>query len=358
MKKALIIFPDEWISYSPTVLNFIDCFKLIKFEVIVFAFDDGSFENKFSCEGIEYIKIHPFISRVLRKVRLYKILKVFLILCRLIGIKKKYNHFDVVLAVDYLGFIPARILFSKTILLSLEATKNIFLNIVKLFKRDCLIIQTEERKDYLFGQSFNKVYYIQNSPRIVTPLKKEKHNGKRLILLGNLVAEHGVQECIESLALLEGYTLLLKGPISKTYLEYISDKYKNLILNKKISFDPTYIEQNNILSFLSEFDIGFCLYNMKLISEQDFNYISCPSGKLFNYFAAGIPVIGSNILGLKSIRQYNAGVLTNTLSPESIIKAIKEIDGNYKEYSENSYRAGNDFDFNKAFDVFIKDYFR
>ena len=289
MAKVLIVFPDEWLAYSPTVLNFIDCFRLLGYPVTVLAVDDGSYEVKVYAEYITYIRIHPLLSRLLTKLRLYKTFKVFLIFWHLVGLKARGRVFDLVLAVDYLGFIPAKMLFKDIILLSLEATKNVFYRLVKLMKVDSLIIQTQERKDYLLGAEFKKVYYVQNSPRIPQGLKKDRRNGKKLLFLGNLIAEHGVEECVEALSLLEGYSLFLKGAVTKEYLAYLLNKYQGLIDSRRLFIDSTYVKQEEILSYIDGFDIGFCLYNMKIIGENDFNYISIPSGKLFNYYAVGLP---------------------------------------------------------------------
>jgi glycosyltransferase involved in cell wall biosynthesis len=85
-----------------------------------------------------------------------------------------------------------------------------------------------------------------------------------------------------------------------------------------------------------------------LISKNDFNYLSSPSGKLFNYYAAGVPVIGTDVLGLSSVHEFNTGILIKELSVGYILAAIKRIINNYEELSRNCIRAARHFDFGEA----------
>ena len=89
------------------------------------------------------------------------------------------------------------------------------------------------------------------------------------------------------------------------------------------------------------------------LAKQSFNYFSSPAGKLFNYYAAGVPIIGIDIIGLKSVKDFNAGVLIEAVTIEKITNAIKTIESNYKEQSNNCLKASKTFDFKKGFDAFI-----
>ena len=44
MKQVLIVFPDEWVAYSPTVLNMVSALSS-DFEVTVLAFENGLYDN-------------------------------------------------------------------------------------------------------------------------------------------------------------------------------------------------------------------------------------------------------------------------------------------------------------------------
>jgi O-antigen/teichoic acid export membrane protein len=89
------------------------------------------------------------------------------------------------------------------------------------------------------------------------------------------------------------------------------------------------------------------------LAQQSFNYFSSPAGKLFNYYAAAVPVIGIDIIGLKSVKDFTAGVLIDEVVPAKIKEAINTIEKNYKTFSANCLLASKEFDFKKSFNYFI-----
>ena len=74
---------------------------------------------------------------------------------------------------------------------------------------------------------------------------------------------------------------------------------------------------------------------------------------MFNYFAAGVPVIGIDIPGLQPVRDFDCGVLTKDMQPESIKNAIVEIESRFDYYSENCLRAAAHFSFDKMAEPFL-----
>ena len=60
----------------------------------------------------------------------------------------------------------------------------------------------------------------------------------------------------------------------------------------------TWLAAPEYIKYVSNFRIGFCFYDWNLI-KNDFNYQTAPSGKLFVYLSAGLPVIVCNIPGFK-----------------------------------------------------------
>ena len=94
------------------------------------------------------------------------------------------------------------------------------------------------------------------------------------------------------------YTLTLKGFKSEKFFDFVKEGYRELIENGKLLFDFEYTPQEKVIDSISNFSIGITGYDLEL-AQQDFNYLSSPAGKLFNYYAAGLPVLGINILGLK-----------------------------------------------------------
>lgn len=133
----------------------------------------------------------------------------------------------------------------------------------------------------------------------------------------------------------------------------IHNEYKILLDEKRISINQDYLKSEDFIKFLSAFKFGFVFYQWDLIRES-FNYQSAPSGKLFMYFAAGIPVIAANIPGFQLIREFHAGVLVDNYEPETIFSAVKQIESDYRRYSEGCYRAAAHFSFDKSIRPYVK----
>ena len=58
MKQVLIVFPDEWVAYSPTVLNMVSALSS-DFEVTVLAFENGLYDNTaLGAESYTFIRLN------------------------------------------------------------------------------------------------------------------------------------------------------------------------------------------------------------------------------------------------------------------------------------------------------------
>lgn len=86
------------------------------------------------------------------------------------------------------------------------------------------------------------------------------------------------------------------------------------------------------LEVTSHAKIGIALYD-----ATNMNNLFCAPNKIYEYTGFGIPVLGSDIPGLRStIGQWNAGKCVDFDDIESIKNAITEILNNYDIYSENA----------------------
>jgi glycosyltransferase involved in cell wall biosynthesis len=328
--------------------------------VDIVAFWDEKMSNVKNIDAqVRFIKIPPALFRNLAKMRLLSAYKLLLLLW--IIFRKSRIRYDVSFGVDTIGFIAVRAFSNNPVLLSLEVERNVWSAIAKALRVPKLLIQSQARKEYLLGSDHKSKYWIlPNSPIISPDMKQElRKQSKRIIYFGNICKKHGVEFCIDALRIMEdNIRLTLHGIITENYLEYLSQKYSDLIDGGKLDITSRYIEQNHIHSYFEAFDIGLCLYDIGKDRLSDFNYLSCPSGKIYDYFAAGLPVIGSNILGLQDIKVFNAGVLIDDYQPETIVWAINKIYESYNCYSEASYKAGRHFDFKKYFLPILKDLYQ
>ena len=124
--------------------------------------------------------------------------------------------------------------------------------------------------------------------------------------------------------------------------------YSDLLTEKRLLINDTYIENDDVVGYFSQFEIGICFYDFNVDWINHFNYRSAPSGKLFKYLAAGIPVLASDISGFLFVNEFECGVLIANLGADQMQEAIEKIRGNYAEYCTNAIKAAKYFSFDKA----------
>jgi len=350
--KWLIIFPDPWIAYSPSCLNFITMIEEQGDTYVLFSFNDGSFDNShLQINKYDIIIKDSFMVKIMKKIKLFKYFKIIKFY---ITIKsKKINDYDKVIGFDDVGYFIARMFDKNAIYYSLEISKS-FLNYVifKFLNVKLLIIQSEERMRYLVnGNKMVDTVYIQNSAIYNEFEVLNKTYNNKLVYFGNIIPSHGVDECIKVLRLLKEEILVIKGLAQSDtrYINQLKEKYHDLISANRLFFDLTYIEKDKVSEYLSQFSIGFCFYDLKFKNTRNFNYLSSPSGKMFNYFNSCTPVIGIDFVGLHPIKKFNAGVLIENYNEREVLNAIHKIKENYNYYVSNTKIAAIYYDYRKMF---------
>lgn len=362
MKKTIcIIYPDWFLPFSPTTLNLKN--ELSKtFEVTIVAF------YPFTCSfindpDIKYFKKKMFLFKVFNKILQY-IFKVKLYSDRYAIWQKihlffyfLFKRYDHLIAIDLISLWFVKYLKKSNIhLLSLELTANTinYKEKVNINQLVSIIIQSETRLEFLTGNNFKgPVFYIQNSPNFNPDQTHFAPNSNKLIYTGTAIKEFGVLHYLNFLDQFPGYQLFIQGIVHEEEREIIDKKYNHLILQDRLIINSEYLSTADLIDYLSNFRIGFCFYDLSYEAINNFNYLTGPAGKMFTYFAAGVPVIGNNIPGLSPIAQFKAGILIDDLNPSAIINAINEIELNYEFYSANCIKAAQHFDFHANCNKFI-----
>jgi glycosyltransferase involved in cell wall biosynthesis len=354
-KKIFIVSSDDIILYQPTILNLYDSLQE-SYAVEIITFEPEFLGNKKDdSRKIIYIQDKNVIAKVLRFIelifnavfkRLYIISSIFSFRLQLIRWYKStllYNQIrhlnnEKIIAVDPMPLFVVQKTNNEIYFLSLEIIPNdTYLKKINPQKIRCVIIQNKERYHFLFPHFKPTVFYIQNAPKQSAKyIATTEKNG--LLWAGTLTKEFGILHCVEFVQKYPSYTLTLKGASAKNTKEYIEAKYSTLIENKTLIINTNYFTAPEFIKFIAQHKIGFCFYSWHLINTN-FNYQTAPSGKLFMYLAAGVPVIACNIIGFQFIETYNAGILINDYAPETIFNAVKEIEANYPTYSSNAYKA-------------------
>lgn len=368
-KKLTILFGDVFLSYSPSVLGLYDLL-VHDFDVTIVSrspkfFDDHAVTDRkvvFIKQPVSYLarllKLVPYYLsslfdtdvRRLRKVRFsistfceFRFIRAFL----------ASENPDFIIAVDPKNLFITQLLEKRVEFLSLEIAPNDpFFAACDLRNVNSVIIQTKERYEYLFGDKDFKAFYIQNAP-VYIPSKGVLPR-KGLVYCGTAWDRFGFYHCLEFLKQYPSYTMNVRGAMLADDKIRVTREYGDLLESGRLSIDDEYLDERALNSYLERFSVGFSLYNFELKEVDHFNYHSAPSGKMFKYFAAGVPVIALKSIGAKPVEEFDCGVLIDDLKPESIKRAIDKIEANLRYYSQNCLRAAQHYSFDKTAEPFVK----
>jgi len=351
--SVVVLFPDDWAPYSPTLTRLVE--RLSEYvDVRVYALHTGRFP------------VDELPARIYRQVRvpgwfrslgLYVLLRPLLLALEARRDARAAKH---VVAVDAAGAVAAVLLGRRFHYLSLELAHRWILRPL-LRKHACsILIQSRVRLDYLVGSTPPEkipVHLVQNAPCIATSTIQAAPSsasiGPRLVYMGSITPKHGL---LPMLALIRAWpeaTLTLQGALSNAAAEFIDQHAGDLLRERRLLLPRGYVEDADIGLFLSEFDIGLCLYDLKGSDRNNFNYISSPSGKMFNYFAAGLPVLASAHLGLDPVREYDAGIQASSLNVACLLEAGKAILAERDRFHAGALHAAQAFDFRAATAAFV-----
>jgi len=368
-KKVSILFNGWHLSYSPTIIGLYDLLSK-QFDVTILAQSPKEFDNKPLVErnvvyreklkAINHYRFNRLLYRLQaffdKEISLLKKMKFKTDVIYDFKSVRKYlaaQPADFIIAVDFRNLLYTQILGKKVDFVSLEIIPHDdFYNNCDFSNINSVVIQTKERYEYLFGDKEFRTFFVQNAP--VFTESSNKSNPKNLVYCGTAWNPFGFYHCLEFLRKFPDYTLNVKGAFLTEDKAKVDSDYQDLISNKQLIIDSKYLDDSEVVDYLRKFRIGFCFYNFELEEINNFNYFSAPSGKMFKYLAAGVPVIGQDILGLKPVKEFDCGVLIKDLEPQSIKEAVEKIEENFEYYSKNSLKAAEHYSFDKTTEPFIK----
>jgi glycosyltransferase involved in cell wall biosynthesis len=364
MRKITIVSADDIILYQPTILNLYDLLKH-DFEINIISFTPEYLGKKREQDkNIDYITPNKYIKFIYRKFDL--LLNAFLkrvdkyliktqfrasfyrdFQARLLEKSLKKYTGNIIIAVDPMPLYVVQKTTGSAHFLSLEMIPNDpYFKKVDTSKIISVIIQNQFRYDFLFKEKSIRTFFIQNAPLQNTSYINQS-NREGLIWAGTIVKDFAILDCMNLIEKYNEYTLTLKGAFEKSTQMIIEHKYQHLLASNRVLVNNEYLKAEDFIKFISNYKIGFCFYNWDLI-KSNYNYETAPSGKLFVYLAAGVPVIASNVKAFKFLETSGAGVLVDDYEPETLYNAIQKIENDFQKYSSNAYKAfkQNCFDIN------------
>ena len=353
--KVMILFPEGNFPYSPTTLNLVH-FLAKHFEVFLLT---SGFSDDHSVDTSLFTHIplnlsnsktsNNILFRIVRKVRrkLFPtsndgtIIPIqdrhkFELIAKHIRNIKPFT----IIAIDLFALFCCKRLDVECIFLSLEIpSESIYLNSLSHSKIEYVIIQSSDRYEYLFkGLTYKPPCFIlPNTPVFKYPEKRTIASNK-LIYNGYIWSAFGPQFCLSFVVKYPEFELHLKG--NRNGEELIDVYFPYLKNSDHVFIDERYLQKHELDLYLQNFSIGFCFYNFShpFIQRNAFNYETGPSGKLYAYLGMGLPVICSKIKAFKIVEEFEAGILIEDYSPDSIKAAVDKILANYSFFSDNALK--------------------
>ena len=286
------------------------------------------------------------INKILIKEKPFDVVHVHDLPLAKIGIelKKKYN---IKLIIDLHENFPAMMELTKVALpiigkIVVSVDKWYSYETYNLKMADGIIAVVEEMKLRLVNKGIEpqKIFILENTSQIPDsfPEYRNLKSGKlRLIYIGGINYHRGLQIVIEGLSLLsekDAIDLIIVGDGS--YLPAIQELCSLRKLSSVVAFTGN-LSRTESQDQLLRSDIALIPH---LRSEQTDN--SSPN-KLYEYMAAGIPVLASNCISVKRIiDETGCGLTYDFDSPENFASKIKLILNNrtsLKIFSDNGIAA-------------------
>lgn len=363
--KILIVFSDPHLAYSPTTLNLKEYLGRF-FSAKVLAFSNTVYFHKIDDKDIIYISDSDTLLKriIIKMIRFFRFSNIpdhhisrRIKVCRHLI----FNRYDKIIAVDSwsLWYVHGFANLSLDYLsLELNNHPNSIVKTITNADINNFLIQNEDRLKLHFIKKYKRAFFVQNAPPFYQDIQHHTQNKvftNNLVYSGTAISAFGFFSCLKYLESKEDFTLTVLGAIPKDVLELIIVMYPELLHKKRLIISSNYLEEHDYCLALSGFSIGFCFYEFyhpQIVSNYE-NYYYAPSGKMFKYLAAGVPVIGIDIPGLKIIKDFNAGILLKEVTKESISRAINDIERNYKFYVNNCFLAAAEYDFHKSIKPYV-----
>ncbi len=366
MKKILILFDGPHLAFSPTPIQLYDQL-CSNYDVTIIAQNPENFTGQeVAGRKVLYHRYYAVKGRILYRL-FFKLLLLFNKDAKLFRKKglsyrdylfkfrflkrnlSRYNYSRII-CIDIANLFYCSLLKKKIDFLSLELTqKQDLLTTVDERMINCVIIQSMERFHYLFKEKIYKIFLIQNAP-VYREMEIDLVSRKNLIFAGSAIDAFGFYHCLRYLKQYPDEVMVVQGAIFRADRERVKEDYTELLEDKRLAFNDLYLDNDDVVNFITEFQIGFCFYNFEdpMILKNYYNYISAPSGKMFKYLAAGVPVVCSNILGFQFVDDFECGIRITELSEKAIRDAVVKIRSSYPFYVENAKTAAKYYSFDKA----------
>lgn len=364
MNKIVYIVKTK-LHYYPPCISQIRMIKDLGYDIeVLYGTSDNSALELLKNEGIKCTKVGNIsddnVSKIKKANEWFKYRKSLL---------KELKKYDINSTIFWFGTAESVLplkgkLYNKKYVVSLlELLDDNMLKVKllkKIVKKALTITVCEETRGYIMrywwnldylpyvfpNKPYNQIIDREHKPSIPeTKTVMEKIKDKKVILYQGIIQNsEEICEVAKALKFInKDYILLLMG----------IDKYNSVDKIKKI-YDKveyvSYIPAPYHLEITSYAHIGITFYR-----NDSLNKAFCAPNKIYEYSGFGIPILANDIPGLKNtVGKYGAAECIDFKS-DIIIQAIKKIEHNYHDYSENAKEFFNSTDNKKTMEKLLED---
>jgi glycosyltransferase involved in cell wall biosynthesis len=335
------------------------------FQIDVYTERNGNFEPlAFNTSNVKVIFI-PQLS--------YRPHRLVISLLRFGFSKKSY---DFIVSFDTVGIVQSQILNISCKLhihhsLEIFSSPSIreFKQYIKkrlekhFMKKTTLILTQDESRARILSKineiDIKKIWIIPNSP--IGPSRPQKNDWFRrkfqiqpeqkvVLAVGSIIKEHGIKEIVEaSLSWPAKFILVLHGwfpdPALRAYIEFQASRHP-----EKIKLSTEQLPYERKFEVFQAADIGLVFF---LPLNENLRYAAGSAGKLFDFRCSGIPIIGNNIPGMKTLLEQNrSGLVVENASEISC--ALSVICGDYEKYRSAALAAFSKNDFQDSYEIVLE----
>lgn len=206
-------------------------------------------------------------------------------------------------------------------------------------KVDQMICVSNAAADY-FAQKYKipRPTVITNCPmKSALPLRDKAEDAFEVVYQGLMVAGRGYEEFVQSAKHLpEGVRLILRG--YGTLEPRLRDMIRQEKLEERVHFAAP-VEVSELIAAASSSHVGIVVTR-----PVNLNFRLSISNKVFEYAAAGLPVILSDVPEHRYLNEtYHFGLVLERVSPECIAEAIVYLRNNPEAYEKMSENASKMF---------------
>lgn len=194
------------------------------------------------------------------------------------------------------------------------------------------------------GEKYRKEYFVEpvvitNAPEYKSLFpKKPIERSIRLVHHGIAARRRALEIMIQTLCLLdERFTLdFYLMPTDPGYLDYLKILATG---NQRIRFLPP-VPTDNIANTLNDYDLGIFILPPTTVNQK---YVL--PNKIFEFIQARLGVaVGPSPEMAALVREWDIGVVASSFSPESMAKALKDLNAaKIEKYKSNSDRCAREF---------------